>query len=116
MCVAWCDVACVSLSLQKACQVTCTVFNKFVKKEIVTIVDEEKVSNKRRRRGREGGREGGRVSDSYCRFHYFRRPFYFREFLKRLNNARILTHELVKYLYIVFYEYILSLIAKINGC
>ena len=28
---------------QKACQVTCAVFSKHVKKEIVTIVDEEKV-------------------------------------------------------------------------
>ena len=31
------------LPRQKACQVTCTVFSKYVKKEIVTIVDEEKV-------------------------------------------------------------------------
>jgi len=30
--------------IQKACQVTCTVFSKYVKREIVTIVDEEKVS------------------------------------------------------------------------
>ena len=28
--------------LKKACQLTCTVFSKFVKKEIVTIVDDEK--------------------------------------------------------------------------
>ena len=31
-------------AMQKACQVTCTVFSKYVKREIVTIVDEEKVS------------------------------------------------------------------------
>lgn len=30
---------------QKACLVTCTVFSKYVKKEIVTIVDDEKVSD-----------------------------------------------------------------------
>jgi nucleosome binding factor SPN SPT16 subunit len=29
-------------TVKKACQVTCTVFSKYVKKEIVTIVDEEK--------------------------------------------------------------------------
>ena len=34
------------LCIQKACQVTCTVFSKYVKKEIVTIVDDEKVRQK----------------------------------------------------------------------
>lgn len=28
--------------IKKACQLTCTVFSKFVKREIVTIVDDEK--------------------------------------------------------------------------
>jgi len=28
--------------VKKACQLTCTVFSKFVKREIVTIVDDEK--------------------------------------------------------------------------